>query len=273
MKPKTAGNSVKGLRPIQQDRYGFIQIKDELLINVIADGNGGEGGGELAEYAIRSTISKLCHEISQGRHSEITSEDYLKALGMDTLHYASRQIMKYKISHENWTNAGTTITLILITKKFVGTFWIGDSCAYLYQNGCLIKLTSPVHTIAEMLIENGETREISQKQPGLNSILTRCAGHDSCEPDSMIIESPETYIVMAGSDGVFGYLSEAEIVKVIREKSLTSLDVQEFSDDMIQLSLKNGSDDNCTLITTLILPHYGLYKKTYRITKLCEWYI
>lgn len=272
MQFRTAGKSVKGLREFQQDGYGSLDLYELMSIGIVTDGNGGEGGDKLAESGVRIPISRISYELSQGRHRKIESEAQLESLGLETVKYTAELITELKSLHlDEWENAGSTITLVLITPELIGTFWIGDSCSYLYSDGQLTKLTSPVHTLAEMLIQQGEPREAIEAQKGLNSILTRALGHDACEPDSRIVKVEGPCFVLTGSDGVFGYLSESEITSILQNRSSKCPDVQVLADEIIQASLDNGSDDNCTIITTFIQPYSRLSGKTRHLTRLCEW--
>ena len=66
-------------------------------------------------------------------------------------------------------------------------------------------------------------------------------------------------------------LSESEIKAILQNRSSKYPDVQAISDEIIQASLDNGSDDNCTIVTTFIQPYSRLSGKTRHLTRLCEW--
>lgn len=255
------GCSVKGLREVQQDRFGFI-VHDDKAALVVADGNGGAGGGELAEVAVKSALAELSFRFSN--RISIDSEKSLESLGIETLNLTANRVMWVKNSFDEWEGAGSTITCIIITPSLVGTFWIGDSPAAIYQSGILTRLTWPVHTLAEMLIEQGQSREELENQPRLNSILTRCLGHDSAEPSSKIVRVTGEALVMAGSDGVFGYLKDKDLSAMLQPGFSEAL-----SEEIVNQSLNNGSDDNCTILTGLITPLPAADAR--RVTMLYEW--
>lgn len=270
MKINIAGSSVKGIRDVQQDSYSFIQYGDKLAVIVVADGNGGKGGEDLSNFLSKAVIVRLSLNFSCGNFEDIDSESRLEELGMKTLRYAAKQVKQYKESMDCWQDAGTTATLILISQQLIGAFWVGDSSGFLFRDNTLLHLTEPVHTLAEMLIEQGRPRDAIEKQPSLNSILTRCVGHDSCEPSSRIVRNKGSCYVIAGSDGVFGNITESCLINILQSRFSGCSDVQEMTGQIIQSSLDNGSDDNCTLVTALVLDYPRLSVQSTRITRIWD---
>jgi serine/threonine protein phosphatase PrpC len=264
----TVACSKIGLREVQQDRFCHAQI-DKGLVIALADGNGGLGGGNLAEETIRTVFSEVCFELSQKK--EMT-EEQIEALGSNALNKAAVRALNIKESHEEWSKAGTTVTLIIAVSSYVGCIWTGDSPAFLYQEGeGLLKLTDPVHTLAEELIRDGGSRDILDNQPSLSSILTECIGQESHKSDSKIVRVTKPSIVVVGSDGVLDYFSEAELTSILESSLSNTSDLQGLTDDLVQKSLDKGSDDNVTVVASLILPDsISLSSKSKRITKLCN---
>ncbi|MCK5707049.1 MAG: serine/threonine-protein phosphatase [Candidatus Aureabacteria bacterium] len=264
MKFITSAKTEQGLRDYQQDRYAHIRINDKSIL-VIADGNGGNGGEKLAEMAARLCLSYLFISLSMDYKNSFESLDKLRILGLKTIKRATREIDLYKKTH-NIEKAGTTITLVIITPELIGAFWIGDSPIYLFEQGNLAMLIKP-HTLAELLIEKGEPEEIIHQQPSLNSILTRCAGHKECTPDSLIVKLTKKSIILAGSDGAFNYIPDTTIAAILKA-NINS--VENIPDEIIKNALDNGSDDNCTVISCLAVPEINLEKSFTRLTRTYE---
>ena len=261
MKVLINADSEKGLRESQQDRYAYIQVNDAVILGV-ADGNGGYGGDELAESVLKSAISYGCWYLSQNRN--ICNKDELKKLGLNSIKSATKEAMRLKESRNDWTEAGTTITFVIATPIFIGVFWVGDSPAYLFNRGKLKQLTKP-HTLFEMLLKEGTSREALEQQPSLNSVLVRCVGHTECKPDFVMLPYEQETIVFVGSDGVFGFLSEQEICDILQNSNFYDIPKQ-----FVQKALGNGSNDNLSVVVSLV--DSGLKPtKTIRKTRLCEW--
>lgn len=254
-------SSERGLRDVQQDRYAYIQVNDVVILGV-ADGNGGHGGSELAESVLKSAFSHTCWYLSQNRN--IYNKDELEKLGLNSIKSATEEAARLKESRNDWTEAGTTITFVILTSRFIGVFWVGDSPAYLFNKGRLAQLTKP-HTLFEMLLKEGTPRKSLEQQPSLNSVLVRCVGHTECKPDFVMLPYEREAVVLVGSDGVFGFLSEQDICDILQNSNL-----HDISKQLIQKALGNGSNDNLSVVVSLV--DSGLKQtKTIRKTRLCEW--
>lgn len=256
----------QGKRDYQQDCFSACTINDITII-VLCDGNGGTGGYEMAQTACKSCIGNLAFEIGQGKYKSIDSEEQLKEIGLSIISRSAREARALK-DQTGWPEAGTTITLIIITPKLLGCFWIGDSPAYIFDSEYLVQLNHPVHTLAESMIQEGKPRNEVEKQPGLNSILTRCAGHDNCEPDSNILKVKPPFMVIAGSDGALNYCPKAKLIQTLKKKLSGDFDIDETAFQIVSDALDNGSDDNCSVIA-----FYGYSTAkliTRRITRIYE---
>lgn len=263
MKRELSFFSEQGKRDYQQDYCACLSL-GMLSLMVVADGNGGDGGFECAQTACKSIVSDLAFDASRD-NLKAESEDQLKAIGLNAINKATKRVSIAK-KRNKWKEAGTTITLMLITPDLIGTFWIGDSPAYLFHSDLLIQLNHPVHTYAERLIAEGNSREEVMKQPDLNSILTRCAGHKGCEPDCDIRPFRKPSMVIVGSDGVFGALSEGEIMSILKMDSESK--AEDISLQFVCDALANESTDNCTLVAGHFYESPKIVSK--RITRIFE---
>ena len=71
------------------------------------------------------------------------------------------------------------------------------------------------------------------------------------------------------------YFSEAELTNILEAELTNSTDLQSLTESLVQKSLEKGSDDNVTVVASLILPSienkaHILSSITRRITKLCS---
>lgn len=238
--------TIRNLRDYQQDCYAICTING-ITIMIVCDGNGGLGGYELAKNASKSCLATLAFDIAQGEHQGINSEKKLNEIGLNAINRAARQVRVLKDAND-WDEAGTTITLVMVTQDHVACFWIGDSPAYMFDSKYLVQLNTPLHTLAERLIQDGQPRSEISKQPGLNSILTRCAGHNDCIPESNILKIVQPLVVLVGSDGVLDYAPKAKIIEALNKKLTQYCSIDETVHQIVNDAIDAKSDDNCTLL-------------------------
>ena len=203
--------SIQGRRDYQQDCYGFLQ-RNDLTFLVMCDGNG-EHGEKASKLATKVALRK-CAICSAGLENVELKEQSLKKIGHQILATTSSQVREFKDLHE-LPEPGTTITLIILTNEYIGTFWIGDSPAYLMSkhDDEMEALINP-HTLAEKLIDEGMSRDELENQPGINSVLIKCAGYEDDNPDSDIRKANKSGLLLVGSDGFFNGISPDEITEI-----------------------------------------------------------
>ncbi|MDD5766941.1 MAG: serine/threonine-protein phosphatase, partial [Candidatus Marinimicrobia bacterium] len=216
MKYITAADSIMGLRKTNQDRYAEFSIKN-IKIMCLADGNGGQGGEIIANYAIKSLAEELFYELARLRKATLNR---LVHIGKEAIRRTAEDIDTLKFLCPNLSSCGTTLTLVFIYKSAVITLWVGDSPAILYQNGKITRLVNPPHTLAEMLIARGESRESIEKQAGLSSTLTRCIGFKNTTPGINMTICKPPFSVIVASDGI-DYIPDDELEKIFNETHLT----------------------------------------------------
>jgi len=237
-------SSLKGRRDEQQDSYCFARLEGSLVV-AVCDGNGGEGGGDLSGVAARKALSEACIALSKLEGEKPDCEKQLKALGLKALKKAAGKVNYIKQSNE-WDSAGTTLTLIIVTPELMGTFWVGDSPAYHFENSGLKPLIVP-HTLAEELIREGQFRESISQQETLSCVLVQCLGHKTDEPGVNIKKHDGNCFCIVGSDGFFDYMP-LDYVRDFIDEGFVTLCIQQMTEELVRKALDNGSDDNVTAV-------------------------
>ena len=243
MKYLTASNSTTGLRKTNQDRYVEFTIKN-VKVMAVCDGNGGPGGEIIADSAIKSLVGEVLYGLSRLEHVSLKK---LRYLGEKAINKTAEDIKKLKLFSPNLANCGTTLTLVFIHKFTVITFWVGDSPALLHKNGEVEKLASPPHTLAEMLIAQGSSREDIEKQSCLSSSLTRCIGFDDTRASCNVVTVKPPFSVIIASDGI-DYIPKNKLETIFNETHLTEC----IPGKIIISALEHGSSDNITVVATKV---------------------
>ena len=214
---------------------------------ILGDGNGGSGGEIVADYATKTLTGEVSHELSRLKQVSVKK---LRYIGKKAINRVAEDIDNLKFLCPSLSSCGTTLTLVFIHKSTIITFWVGDSPAMLNKNNKLIKLSNPPHTLAEMLISKGESRESIEKQPGLSSTLTRCIGFQNAEPSMNMITCKPPFSVVIASDGI-DYIPENKLKNIFNEVHLTEC----LPGKIIISALEHGSNDNITVVATKVKAH------------------
>jgi PPM family protein phosphatase len=238
------------VREENQDHVRSASIPlGELFI--VADGIGGYKGG--------ATASRL---VVEGFHVQLAA----KASGyppdqalQEACTYTNNTIYEAAASGDaSLHRMGSTVVLALIRAPIRANetgepearvetgieAWIGhvgDSRAYLIRDGKLTKLTTDHSAVQALVSRNLLTEEEARNHPD-SSVLTRSLGHRSVveiEIDRVTLQAGDALLLC--SDGLWGYVPEADIATVATDQSLSPHTV---ADTLLHQALAAGGHDN-----------------------------
>lgn len=228
----------------------FLPLGKYGSLMIVADGMGGVNAGEIASaIAIDSlrkyfSIDNLCCNITDKiAYNKLT----------EAIQLANKAIMEYVVTDSNATGLGTTIvvTWIIENKAFIA--WCGDSRCYCYNQNTGLKQLTKDHSYVQKLIDEGKiTKKEAFNHPD-NNIITKCLGDvdSETEPDIITYNINEGDILLVCSDGLCGYCDDKTIEKTL----LYNFDnLQQCKDNLLQLALKAGGQDNITIALCATLP-------------------
>lgn len=223
-----AGTHVGNLRDNNEDSY-VCDPQNELWI--VADGMGGLGLGEVASAISTYTVAqhvKNGHGINQA------------------IEIAHSKIKEYALTEARGTNMGTTMVLLLTHGSLYNIFWVGDSRAYLFDNGSIRQLTTD-HSLVQSLIEQGEiTPEEAISDPRKN-VVTRALGVQEMETvraDSISEKWQPGQKVLLCSDGLTDCVRQEKIESILNQPGSD----QDKVELLIQAALDGGGNDNITIV-------------------------
>ena len=206
------GNSQNmGMRPYQEDSFGFSSIDPENVANngftaIVADGMGGlTDSKQISTFAVQEFISGV---------SEIGSERNI-ALRLSML--------VQEINHRAYamqTGGGSTLCAVVLRKD--GIYWCsaGDSRIYLFRNNRLTQITEDADLYTDLLSDvlNGE---ITFDDAEDNEKKTALTGYIGSSDDIPIEVNFRPFVPECGdklllcSDGVYNALTAGEIASVM----------------------------------------------------------
>lgn len=207
----TAGTGLhKGDREYQQDQLGLWPHPKakQCLLAVVADGMGGRSGGRKASDQVLMTAHQLFERFSPGTDSP-------SALLRQIVEESHTVIRLTAASSEQEPHS--TIAAFLLTPDGA-CHWIhaGDSRIHHFQGRQLVHRTLD-HSYVQTLVDKGAlTPEQARNHPQSN-VLVGCLGTETPPPATahQIRHMQAGDVLMACSDGVWHYFSDAEIGHVL----------------------------------------------------------
>jgi protein phosphatase len=211
--------------------------EDSLLsrspLFVVADGMGGAQAGEVA--------SQLAVEAFKGGlHDPPAPEEALARLAQD----ANAQIHERSHSHTEQAGMGTTLTALYVGPEDVAIAHVGDSRAYCWRDGELIRLTEDHSLVDELMRQGRLTPEEAEEHPQ-RSVITRALGPElDVEVDTRSFRARASDVYLLCSDGLTSMVSEDDVATLLREHS----DLRSAGEALIAAANRAGGRDNITVV-------------------------
>jgi protein phosphatase len=217
---------------------------DALL--AVADGMGGHQAGDVASQALVEDLDRLFRSpIYQERVAYSPSHpDYYIVVLKEVLEQINESICDLSASRTELRGMGTTATVLLLAGGNV--FWghVGDSRAYLLQNGDVRQLTRDHTWVAEQVAAGGLTWDEAARHPRRHQ-LTQSLGN------SRLIRVERGMRPLSASDTLFlctDGLTNCVEISEIQRYLLAAEDLQEACDQLVELANERGGPDNITVV-------------------------
>ncbi len=225
------------IRDENQDQVRAEEFSGRILA-VVCDGMGGERSGSQAS---KIAVRELFDRFKAGFREDLSAEE-VRALLLSSVSAANSVI--YTTSRMDYRSygMGTTCVVAYVEEEWISLANVGDSRAYLVQDGNIRQLTND-HTVVNMLLQQGKiTLEEAVQHPQKN-MLTRAVGVERVvKPDYFRIPRPKEFQLLLCSDGLSGYCTKEEIFSVMQETHFEGL-VQ----SLMKLALDKGGKDNISI--------------------------
>jgi serine/threonine protein phosphatase PrpC len=240
--------------PVREQNEDSMLVDHEGGVFIVADGMGGHAAGEIASALAVRTVHKILvgHEDPDETRlvrdvDQVDTADLLRERLRYAMNQASVVIRKESESRPDTRGMGTTVVVLVIEGEQAHLAHVGDSRAYLWRAGRLMRLTRD-HTVVQQEIDAGRlTPELARLVPHKH-ILTQSVGyHGPVEPDTATrwLEKGDLFILC--SDGVTDPLDDDAITAVL-EKSPQDL----VAEALVDAALKAGGEDNVTVVAVAV---------------------
>lgn len=235
-----------------------IDLSEEGLLMVIADGMGGMNAGEVASHKAIDTVEGMFSV--RERILQVASTPQSRAEFLECVVRSADESIRNDVDPTH-RNMGSTIILAWLVGFELTVTWCGDSRAYLYSPENGIRMLSEDHSFVQDLVKQGLLSYKETFAHPQGNIITRCLGGGNVERSE-----PETrqYIVKNGdvillcSDGLSGVLydkkdtnrfgdlmSQENIEDVIRDNYYS---MQRCNDELFEAAKRAHWYDNVTTI-------------------------
>lgn len=208
-----------GARGEQQDSFGFSSFDDVNFIRhggilaVVADGMGGMAlGKDSSETAVKTVLSVYADKKPDEKISEVLDR---------CLHAANRAVNRRAAEAGVQGEAGTTLVAAVIHDGVLYRAGAGDSRIYLFRQGHLRQITTDYNfgRVLDRMAEKGEIERQEAESHPARAALTSYLGKEEVDeydqPDEVSIELLPGDKILLASDGLFGFLPEGEIARLL----------------------------------------------------------
>ncbi|RJP46832.1 MAG: serine/threonine-protein phosphatase [Anaerolineaceae bacterium] len=214
---------------------------------IVADGMGGHQFGEVASNtAIRTVAGTIMRKF----------HPYLFNLKPEPLDESLQEIILSAVGEAQKTiqreapGSGTTLTAALILGQQVTIAHVGDSRAYMiYADGRIEPVTRD-HSLVKRLEELGHISPDEAANYPHRNVLYRALGQgEGLEPDIFTIPFPSAGTLMLCSDGLWGVVSEQDVLHTFRE----SPNLQRACQNLVASANAAGGPDNISVVLIQLL--------------------
>lgn len=214
---------------------------------IIADGMGGHQFGEVASNAAIRTVAGY---VLRKFHT------YLFQIKTDTMDESFQEIMLAAVSEAQRAiqreapGSGTTLTAALVLGQQITVAHVGDSRAYfVYPDGRIEPLTRD-HSLVKRLEELGHiSPEEAENYPHRNVLYRALGQGEILEPDIFTIAFPQPGYLMICSDGLWGVVSEQDLVRSITEAP----NLQRACQNLVTAANTAGGPDNISVVLVQLI--------------------
>jgi protein phosphatase len=222
---------LSGLEPMP--RFGLF---------VVADGMGGHSLGErasgvAARTVVRAALDQILPSLLANPESDV-ERPMLSEVMENAMAAANRAVVN------GVPEGGTTLTSALLIGEQMVLSHVGDSRAYLYNDGVFEQLTRD-HSLVQRLKELGQITDDEAAVHPQRSVLYRAVGQgDGLEVDIISRRVGPGALLLLCSDGLWSLVSDHLMLEIIRQAP----NIQTACETLVKAANEAGGPDNITAI-------------------------
>lgn len=219
---------------VRANNEDYYLLAPKIGLYVLADGMGGARAGEHASKLAADTVWEVVQESGNA-----TPETLVKAF-----EEANRRVIDAASANVHFEGMGTTLVAALEYSDQLLIASVGDSRAYLYEDGHLIVLTEDQTWVHEVGRRLGIDEESLKNHP-MRHVLTMAIGVSSqLRIHTYSVKPTPGMQVLICSDGLHGVVDEDTIAESLASKD----DLKGKCDRLVAAAKTAGGPDNITAV-------------------------
>lgn len=236
---KIYGLTDKGIvRETNQDFFAVEKLSENVAFAVVCDGMGGANAGNVAS---KTAVETICAYVKKSYRESLTGTA-LENMLRGALQTANSEVFQIAKRNKEYSGMGTTVVFAFIDNKTGYVLHVGDSRAYLLEDGKLIQLTVD-HSMVQTLVDSGEITADQAKVHPKKNIITRALGiNNEVIADLDVFDLNANTALLICTDGLTNFVGE-ELIKT----ELTNMN-DTIVQRLIQHANDNGGADNITAV-------------------------
>jgi len=219
---------------------------DQGYLFVVADGMGGQAGGEKASALAIDSVETFMLETFKwffqftGKEEDKVLAEFHNALGQ-----ANSRVLAEADQRPELRGMGTTLTLAYSLNEALFVAHVGDSRCYLARNRRLYRLTRD-HTLVEEMVRQGALTPEAAENHRWRHVITNAVGADSAE---VTVEVHKVHLeagdaVLLATDGLTNMVPDEEIARILQAEG----DPERACRRLVARANEAGGKDNITVI-------------------------
>ena len=220
---------------VRGNNEDFFLLEPAAGLYVVADGMGGALAGEHASRLAVETV----RDVILGVHQPASPDDLLDAFAE-----ANQRVAKEAAADPNREGMGTT--LVAAVENAAGLFIasVGDSRAYLFENGKLAIITEDQTWVNEVGRRLGLDEETLRQHP-MRHVLTMAIGvSGQLRVQHYRLHPSPGALVLLCSDGLHGVTPDEEIGNILAAGG----SLEELCRKLVEQARAHGGPDNITAV-------------------------
>lgn len=211
---------------------------------VVADGMGGQAGGEVAaRLSIESMAEVLTVAVDVDKHpaQAILCRAFLEA---------HHRVLQRASQDKSLSGMGAAAVAVMVIKDCLAFCNVGDARCYLHRDGEMNQLTVDHSTIEELIRKGAIGRAMAIDHPARGKLEQAIGGSRNFLPDSGQISLHEGDRVLLCSDGLWDSVSDVDIAELLSSEG----SMFQIGSVLVDRALGAGGHDN---ITVVLYEHQG----------------